>query len=110
MVSGPGQYRSKGQILRWDPPNVFEYEWKVAPVPEMPLGEDAIFRFELTPDGDSTLLTLTYRRITKRTARGFTPGTHVLLDRLQAQLDKQPLPGWMPRFADVQSLYPSWNH
>jgi hypothetical protein len=38
MVSGPPRYRSKGKILNWDPPHVFEYEWKVAPVPEMPLG------------------------------------------------------------------------
>src|SRR5207249_2542951 len=40
MTSGPGRYHSKGKILRWEPPRIFEYEWKVAPAPEMPLGEN----------------------------------------------------------------------
>src|SRR5215471_15049410 len=38
LVSGPAGYRSRGKILRWEPPRVLEYEWKVAPVPEMPRG------------------------------------------------------------------------
>ena len=46
----------------------------VAPLPEMPRGEHAIFRYELTPDGDATDVLVTYRRITKQTARGFLPG------------------------------------
>ena len=25
MVSGPGRYHSKGTILNWDPPHLFEY-------------------------------------------------------------------------------------
>ena len=49
MVSGPNQYHVKGKILAWDPPNVYEHEWKVSPVAEMPQGEDAVFRYELTP-------------------------------------------------------------
>jgi hypothetical protein len=51
QVSGPAQYRSEGTILAWEPPRLFEYEWNVAPVPEMPRGERAIFRFELSWDG-----------------------------------------------------------
>jgi len=43
------------------------------------------------------------------TARGFAPGTHVLLDRLEAQLDGQPLPQWMPRFEELMALYPQWQ-
>lgn len=109
MVSGPGQYRSTGKILTWDPPRVFEYEWKVDPVEEMPRGEDAVFRYQLTPVGSSTLLTVEYRRITKRTSTGFAPGTHVLLDRLEAQLARRPLPDWMSRFKEIRSLYPEWK-
>jgi uncharacterized protein YndB with AHSA1/START domain len=109
MVSGPGRYRSKGAILNWDPPHLFEYEWNVAPVPEMPLGEHAIFRYELTPQQGSTLLTVTYRRITRQTASGFLPGLHALLDRLEAQLARQPLPDWESRFAELLAAYPEWS-
>jgi uncharacterized protein YndB with AHSA1/START domain len=109
MISGPGQYRSTGKILTWDPPKVFEYEWKVGPAPEMPRGEDAVFRYELTPVGSGTLLTVEYRRITKATSVGFAPGTHVLLDRLQAQLDQRPLPAWEERFAQLRAAYPAWK-
>ena len=107
MVSGPGRYHSTGTILNWDPPHLFEYEWNVAPVPEMPLGEHAIFRYELTPQQGSTLLTVIYRRVTKPTASGFLPGLHALLDRLEAQLDERPLPDWHSRFNELLSQYPA---
>jgi len=109
MISGPAQYHSKGRILAWDPPHLLEYEWKVAAVSEMPMGQDAVFRYELTRQGDSTLLTVTYSRITKEVATGFAPGTHALLDRLAAQLDRQPLPDWMKRYDEVRPLYPAWK-
>jgi uncharacterized protein YndB with AHSA1/START domain len=109
MVSGPAQYRSTGKILVWDPPRVLEYEWNVAPVPEMPRGENAIFRYELTPSGGCTHLLVTYRRITKQTARGFLPGLHAFLDRLEAQLDGRRLPAWTERFVQVQTEYPEWS-
>jgi uncharacterized protein YndB with AHSA1/START domain len=109
MVSGVAGYRSKGAILVWDPPRCFAYEWTVAPVPEMPAGEHAIFRYELTPDGDETHLRVTYSRITASTARGFLPGLHAYLDRLEAQLDGRPLPDWMARFVEARSAYPRWT-
>jgi uncharacterized protein YndB with AHSA1/START domain len=110
LVSGPAGYRSTGQILVWDPPHVLEYEWNVAPVPEMPSGERAIFRYELTPAEGATQLLVTYRRITLRTAGGFLPGTHAFLDRLEAQLDGRALPDWMQRFAELRASYPEWSH
>lgn len=109
LVSGPAAYRSTGKILAWEPPRVLEYEWNVGPVPEMPRGEQAIFRYELTPDGDSTHLSVTYRRITRQTARGFLPGLHAFLDRLEAQLDGYPLPDWMARFDELRVEYPEWT-
>jgi hypothetical protein len=110
MVSGSPGYRSTGKILVWDPPRVLEYEWKVAPVPEMPHGEDAVFRYQLDrrPD-DTTLLTVTYRRLTRQSARGFLPGTHAFLDRLEAQLDGAPLPDWLARFEELRREYPDWR-
>jgi uncharacterized protein YndB with AHSA1/START domain len=109
LVSGPAGYRSTGRILAWQPPHILEYEWNVAPVPEMPLGEQAIFRYELTPDGDSTELLVTYRRITKQTARGFLPGLHAYLDRLEAQLDGRAIPDWIERFEELTEEYPEWT-
>jgi uncharacterized protein YndB with AHSA1/START domain len=109
MVAGPAQFHVKGKVLIWDPPRIYEHEWKVAPVPEMPNGEDAIFRYELFPKGDHTMLTVTYRRLTPQTARGFAPGTHVLLDRLEAQLNQERLPDWMPRFSELMADYPEWQ-
>jgi uncharacterized protein YndB with AHSA1/START domain len=109
LVSGPASYRSTGKILVWQPPRALEYEWKVAPVREMPEGEDAIFRYDLAARGGSTLLTLTYRRITLATARGFLPGVHAFLDRLEAQLDGAPLPDWVARFGQVRADYPEWT-
>jgi uncharacterized protein YndB with AHSA1/START domain len=108
-VSGPPGYRSTGTILAWDPPRLLEYEWNIAPVPEMPRGEHAIFRFELARTGDATELVVTYRRITRETARGFLPGLHAFLDRLEAQLAGAALPDWFECFAAVRDVYPEWK-
>jgi uncharacterized protein YndB with AHSA1/START domain len=108
MVAGPAQFHVTGKVLAWDPPRVFEHEWKVAPVAPMPQGEDAVFRYELTPQGADTLLTVTYQRLTRNTAAGFAPGSHVLLDRLEAQLAKQEMPSWS-RFEELRALYPEWK-
>lgn len=109
LRSGPPGYHSTGKVLVWDPPRVFEYEWNVAPVPEMPQGEQAIFRYELQPEGDGTRLLVTYRRITRRTAGGFLPGVHAFLDRLEAQLAGRPLPDWLARFGALRAQYPEWS-
>ena len=109
LVSGPAGYHSTGKILVWDPPRVLEYEWNIAPVPEMPRGEHAIFRYELTAEADSTHLLVTYRRITKQTAPGFLPGVHAFLDRLEAQLDGRTLPDFTRRFTELRAEYPEWS-
>ncbi|MFO0594598.1 MAG: SRPBCC domain-containing protein [Myxococcaceae bacterium] len=110
LVSGPAHYRSQGQVLAWDPPRVLEYEWNVEPVPEMPRGERATFRYELTWDGAVTRLVVVYRRLTPSTARGFVVGVHAFLERLEAQLDARPLPGFSPLFEALRANYPEWSH
>jgi uncharacterized protein YndB with AHSA1/START domain len=109
MVSGPPGYRSTGKILAWEPPRLFEHEWNVAPVPEMPRGEQAIFRYELAPVGEATHLVVTVRRITRQTARGFLPGLHAFLERLEAQLAGRALPDWLERFGALRAEYPEWS-
>jgi uncharacterized protein YndB with AHSA1/START domain len=110
LVSGPAQFHSTGTIRVWDPPRVLEYEWNVEPVATMPKGEHAIFRYELAADGDATQLVVTYTRITLSTARGFLPGLHVLLERLEAQVDGTAMPAFQPRFDELRAEYPEWSH
>ena len=110
LISGPSNYHSIGKILVWQPPRVFEYEWNVTSVPEMPRGERAIFQYTLTAgEDDSTHLLVTYRRITRQTASGFLPGLHAFLDRLEAQLDRRALPDFSSRFSDLMAEYPGWR-
>jgi uncharacterized protein YndB with AHSA1/START domain len=109
MVAGPAQFHVTGKVLTWDPPRVFEHEWKVAAGPHMPKGENAVFRYDLAALGETTMLIVTYRKLTRETCGGFAPGTHVLLDRLEAQLAGEPLPEWMPRFEALRSSYPQWQ-
>ena len=109
LTTGPAAYRSTGRVLAWEPPRLLEYEWNVAPVPEMPHGENAIFRYELEGDGDWTHLLVTYSRISRQTAPGFLPGLHAFLDRLEAQLDGSALPDWLERFGQLRAEYPEWS-
>src|SRR5437867_4452023 len=104
---GPAQLHVTGRILVWGPPHVFEYEWKVKPWGRMPKGEDAIVRWELRPEGEETLLTLTHRNLTRRSALGAAPATHVVLERLVAQLAGLPFEDFRERVAQVQEQYPS---
>ncbi len=107
FISGPSRLHITGEILEWDPPRVFEHEWTVDPVEEIPLGEKAVIRWTLEPSDNGTMLRLEHRNLSIRTAEGFAPGTHSFLDRLQAQLSGDRLPGWQQRYMAVSGNYPS---
>jgi len=107
--SGPAQYHVTGKILVWQPPTVFEHEWNVEPRKELPKGEKSIVRWELTPEGEGTLLRLTHKRLTRQTAIGFSSGIHAFLDRLENELDGAPLVDWRTRVDEVRSNYPGWG-
>lgn len=109
FVTGPAGFHTTGRILIWDPPRVFEHEWHTAPHPQLPNGEaEAVIRWELVRDGESTtILTMTFSRLTKPTALGFAPGMHAFLDRLEAHLKGDPLPDWVLRYDAVKLFYPS---
>ncbi len=104
-VSGISQFHVTGKILTWDPPRVFEHEWNVEPREYLPKGERAVVRWELTPDGDGTILRITHRHLTSQTAKGFVSGTHAFLDRLEDQLDGRPLTNWVQRVDEVKPIY-----
>ena len=88
-----------GRILTWDPPAVFEHTWH-----QIVVGEGAV-RYDLAADGDGTLLTFTHRGLSVPNATGFIPGTHAYLDRLEAHLAGEPVPGWQARYAALAPLY-----
>ena len=91
----PERKRMTGRILVWDPPNVLEHEWK------QPIVEDGVVRYELSADGDGTLLRFTHRGLGVRNATGFLGGTHAYLDRLEAYLSGSELPNWTMRRQEV---------
>jgi uncharacterized protein YndB with AHSA1/START domain len=98
----PDAKRLTGRILVWDPPHVLEHEWHQRIV------EDSIVRYELTEDGEGTLLTFTHTGLSPTNARGFLPGTHAFLDGLQAHLSRTPLPTWSTRYEELAPTYPTW--
>lgn len=91
----PERKRMTGRILVWDPPNVLEHEWK------QPIVEDGVVRYELTADGDGTILRFTHRGLGARNASGFRGGTHAYLDRLEAHLAGDALPDWVQRRLEI---------
>jgi uncharacterized protein YndB with AHSA1/START domain len=109
LAAGPSRLHVTGRVLAWEPPRLFEHEWKVAARPELPGGEDATIRWALSPEGAGTRLELTHRKLRRATALGFAPGTHAFLDRLAAYLGREPLPDWQSRYTQVAPQYPpSW--
>lgn len=104
----PEAKRMSGRILAWQPPSpgqeaprsaVFAHEWRQRIV------EDGIVRYELTEDGDQTILVFTHEGMGVRSARGFIPGEHAFLDRLTAHLAGAELPTWSERYAQVAPRY-----
>lgn len=107
--SGPNQIHITGKILAWEPPHVFEHEWKVSPRPEFPSGENSIVRWEITPQENGCTLKMTHRNITRRVNLGALAGLHTSLDRLEAYLSGGPLPDFYERFRELQVVYARKN-
>jgi uncharacterized protein YndB with AHSA1/START domain len=103
--TGPTQVHVTGTILVWDPPHVFEHEWIVEPSASFPGGEKATIRWEIQRDGDSSVLKMTHRNLTRPTAQVFSSGAHAFLDRLEAFLDEISMPDWMTRVKELRLSY-----
>ncbi|MBI1217459.1 MAG: ATPase [Rhodobacteraceae bacterium] len=75
-----------GHVIAVDPPHLLTYDWPN-------VGE---VTFELTPQGEQVLLTLTHRRAPNRsTLLGVSGGWHAHLDLLEAAVrGSKPAPHW----------------
>ena len=109
FISGPSHFHITGKISIWDPPNIFEHEWNVAPLPLRPKGESAIIRWELHLEGEETVLRLIHRHLTRQTSFGFAPGTHDFLDQLALYLDNNPILDWRMRVEELRGCYPRFE-
>jgi uncharacterized protein YndB with AHSA1/START domain len=84
----------EGEVLRYEPPRVFEFTW----------GTD-VLRLELEPDGDHTVLTLLDTFDEQGKAARDAAGWHECLDRLGADLDGTPPGAWGATWREVHSAY-----
>jgi uncharacterized protein YndB with AHSA1/START domain len=103
LITGPTRVHATGQILSWDPPHVYEYEWNVRPEDDHQYGgEQTVVRWELTPQDGGTLVVVTHRDLTKNTARIFELGMQAFLNRLDALLDGRALPDWEEQIREIR--------
>jgi uncharacterized protein YndB with AHSA1/START domain len=77
--NGQPSWTATGVVTRWDPPHALAYTWNQPGLPESEIS------FELTPQGDETLLVLTHRRIAKE-RHMFSAGWHAHLDLFAKRL------------------------
>jgi len=106
--AAPEAKQMTGRILAWQPPvdsgtgvrtALFEHEWRQRIV------EDGVVRYELSEDGDDTVLVFIHSGLSLRNAQGFIPGTHAFLDRLAAHLSADELPDWGRRYDELAPAY-----
>ena len=91
MLGTPGVAR--GQVRVWDEPNVLEFSWNNWD------SQDAVIRYELTRDGDSTRVVFTHSGMPYDSSALMMPGWHVLLNALGEALSG----------ASNQGLFPDWK-
>ena len=94
-----GGHGDHGVVRVFDPPRVFEYTWEK--------GTPSVVRFELSPDGDGTLLVLDHTRIKPESAVGIGAGWHLHLDAMESLLAGAPqTPAeWNARHEDLAPGY-----
>jgi uncharacterized protein YndB with AHSA1/START domain len=88
----------RGRILACRPPALLEYEW------HWPGEDQSVVRFDLSADGDATMLLLTHRLLPAESAAGYGAGWHAHLDTL-ASVFGAPRPEWLSRFHEVKPAY-----
>jgi len=92
-------------VLRVEPPSVFEHTFG---------DPDSVVRWELTPDGDSTLLRLAHTEpptfATSKDGSRDLAGWHALLEQLAQVLDGKPVPWQVERWEKLRDEYAAMAH
>jgi len=93
------EYDIEGAVRVFDPPRVLEYTWGLGSPPD-------IVRWELTPDGDGTMLTFTHLLHDPNMQKSVLPGWHSWIERLEPSLDQGQLPLFkLERWRDLYTEY-----
>jgi uncharacterized protein YndB with AHSA1/START domain len=95
---GPAEICS-GRVTAWQPPTLFEYEWRFPGEP------DSVVRWDLSSDGEGTRLRLEHRLLGEKHAAGYGAGWHAHLDGLDAVVKGVAVPSWDDVFAAVRASY-----
>jgi len=64
-----------------------------------------VARYELSEDGNGTVLVFVHSGLSVRNAQGFIPGTHAFLDRLAAHLAAEEIPDWGRLYDRLAPVY-----
>jgi uncharacterized protein YndB with AHSA1/START domain len=93
-----GTQETDGTILALEPGRMIELNWTYPGEP------DSVARFELTPDGDGTILVLDHRGLPPGSIAGYGAGWHSHLDSLDAHLAGGRA-DWNARFEELGPAY-----
>ncbi|MFC3079296.1 SRPBCC family protein [Phenylobacterium terrae] len=95
-------YRSIAKIVAFDPPRTFAWVWS-----EVDGSKPSHVRFDLEPDGEGTLLTLTHSGLPPEEAKGVDSGWHAHLEAIEDAADGvfTPWSKLLEREAEAKPLY-----
>jgi uncharacterized protein YndB with AHSA1/START domain len=88
-----------GEVLVCDKPRLLTMTWGHKG------SEPSEVTFELTPQGQQVLLTLTHRRLKREEMGAAAPGWHTHLDLLAEQLSGRPNPPFWSKFLPLRDEY-----
>jgi uncharacterized protein YndB with AHSA1/START domain len=89
------------RITRLEPGSMLEYTWGD---PGQGQAGESLVRFELSEDGEDTLLVLTLLRLERRDGPAFGAAWHAHLDQLEAALEEREV-AWAERWSALRPRY-----
>ena len=87
-----------GTITEFEPPHTLGHSWMFDDVA-------STVRYTLEPTAGGTRLTLVHRGLPEHMSRGYTPGWHAYVVRLDAAIDGRTPPDWTDVFEAVSESY-----
>lgn len=91
--------RMNGEITELVPNRLLGYTWR-----EKNYGESQV-RWELSSEGEATILRLSHTKVSAKSAPGFAAGWHHHLERLEAALAGSPRSWSWQTFEELEAIY-----